>query len=165
MGCPVNGYRVLVWLWTPKIDWDTTKCRLRVCSRNPQIFDVYFSVHQCPDFDWFRQFLTVRDIVSQFSWTSHVIEIRIMSTRRGNRQELTSVEFFEKGYTHGYMNHLMVMYGEIQGLFTRFLTKIHKFRYRPVVKVGSGQSRDFLTMSLKKSSKNLDITMKWFEKK
>ena len=59
----VHSYRFLVWLWTPNIDWETTKCRLRVCSRKPQIFDVYFSVRHRPDFDCFRRFLTGRDTV------------------------------------------------------------------------------------------------------
>ena len=81
-GCPGSRYRVLVWLWTPNIDWDMTKCRLRVCSRKPLIFDVYFSVHHCPDLDWFRRFLTGCDTVLQFSWISHVIEASILSFGR-----------------------------------------------------------------------------------
>ena len=32
-GCPANGYTVSLRLWKPNIDWDMTKCRLRIHSR------------------------------------------------------------------------------------------------------------------------------------
>ena len=54
---PLDGYRVLVRLWAPNIDRNTTKSRSRVGSKKLQIFYIYFSVQQCPDFNWFTTLL------------------------------------------------------------------------------------------------------------
>ena len=74
------------------------KYRPRVGSRKLQIFNVYFSVHQCPDFNWFERFLINRNTFSQCFWVSYDIDIdvKILWFGRGIHQELTSIEYFEK---------------------------------------------------------------------
>ena len=59
----------------------------------------------------------------------------------------------------------MDMDGDIQGPFTRVLSKTHKFSIQIGVESSSGRSRGFLSVSLWKSpKKSRYITIKWFKK-
>ena len=133
----------------------TTKSRPEVGWRKLQIFNVYFSVQQYPDFDWFRQFLSGRDTISQFSWISHDINVKILWLGRGIHQELTSVEWFEKYLIRYLRNRYMVI--AIHNMGRTVLNTVHTQSQYTVLKFSDHKYHMYVSLI-----SNLTQSTFWF---